>query len=504
MKKSLPWLFALLVLVVIGAAFRLWGLTHEPLWLDEAYSAYAAGKGWAFLWQVVPRYETHPPFYYSLLRGWTLLAGDGLAGVRSLGVVAGIATLPVLALAGKRIRGWPVALAAVLLGALWPLLIEMAREVRPYPLMILTYAGATLTLLAARDRVAAGRPLGSPLWVGYIALLALMLWLHNLGTLYAAALGLSALLLIARRSLSRTDWLWLIGGHAIAGLLWLPALAILIDQAPTWISSTWLTFDPVLLPRRLASLYASVSLHGQIAAALLAILGVIALSRLPEGKRTAGALLILALLPVALSVLISATVAPVFIVRTMTAVAAPTVLLLAAAFAAHGWWRWAALVPLAVLVWTFGSIDVRARQMGPMQDWYAALDWLAPRFRPGDVVYAYPNEGALPFDRAVRDRNLAMPSRAIPAPIPALSPPPGSWYVSGSRGVPSLDRPHLAEIAQGPEARAVPTIWLLRLGPWAYDKGDVLLKELERDRTVVGRYRDGPIDIVGLRRTGLR
>jgi hypothetical protein len=99
----------------------------------------------------------------------------------------------------------------------------------------------------------------------------------------------------------------------------------------------------------------------------------------------------------------------------------------------------------------------------------------------------------------VRDYGLAMPSRPIPSAIPSLKPPPGSWYVSGSRGVPSLDRAHLRAIAREPATRAVPTIWLLRLGPWAYDKGDVFLEELSKGRVEVGRFRDGAIDIVGLR-----
>ena len=45
-----------------------------------------------------------------------------------------------------------------------------------------------------------------------------------------------------------------------------------------------------------------------------------------------------------------------------------------------------------------------------------------------------------------------------------------------------------------------PTIWLLRLGPWAYDKGDVFLEELAVGRVEVGRWKDGAIDIVGLRK----
>ena len=38
----------------------------------------------------------------------------------------------------------------------------------------------------------------------------------------------------------KADWLWLAGGGAIVLLIWLPALLILLDQAPMWVKATWL------------------------------------------------------------------------------------------------------------------------------------------------------------------------------------------------------------------------------------------------------------------------
>jgi len=210
------------------------------------------------------------------------------------------------------------------------------------------------------------------------------------------------------------------------------------------------------------------------------------------------ALTVLAFLPVALSIGLSIWVAPVFIIRTMTAVSVAVILLLATGVAAlPGFWRWPALAPLLLILFQLLS-DAGSSVIRPSQDWYAALRWLAPRFRPGDMVYAYPNEGALPFAYAARDLKLTLPSRPIPTPVPSLD--AGGWHPTGSRGVVSLPRDRLRAIARSPEAQAVPTIWLLRLGPWAYDKGGMFLDELGHGRTRVGSYRDGPIDIVGLRK----
>ncbi|KQX25489.1 hypothetical protein ASD17_22150, partial [Sphingomonas sp. Root1294] len=387
-----------------------------------------------------------------------------------------------------------------------PVLIWMTREIRPYPLMILAYAGATLALLAIAERRAAGLPLAGRAFAAWLGCGLAMLWLHNLGPLYAGAMGLALLCVVRVRTMDRADWLWFAGGHLLAIALWLPALFILLDQAPEWVKATWLKFSTVDLWRRATYMFTGPHDDIRAAAAILAVFGGALLWRARQ-RRLLAALLILALLPVGVSLVVSHYVTPVFIIRTMTALAIPALLLMGLGI---GWTPagedrrgFVRLLPAAALVWVLvgqAVIDVEARFGHLQRDWYRAVEWLAPRFGPGDVVFAYPNEGALPFDRAVRDHGLAMPSRPIPTEVPSLNPPPGSWYVSGSRGVPSLDRVQLRAIARAPATRAVPTIWLLRLGPWAYDKGDVFLEELSQGRVEVGRFKDGAIDIVGLRR----
>lgn len=503
------------VLLAIGAAgawFRIADTTRNPLWLDEGYSAYAAAKGFAFLWHVTPLYETHPPFYYSLLRVWTLLFGDSLVALRALGIACGLLTLGVALLVARELARWfspalrflPLAPLLLLLAAFSPALIGMAREVRPYPVMILVYAGALLALLrlgriAARegriDRAAFGL---------YVCALALLLWLHNLGPLYGLALGLALLALVARKSLSGRDWALLVGGHVLAGLIYLPAFLILLDQAPTWIHSTWLRFSFTGLPERLTILWAAPGAMAGIAALVLALLGAMTLLRLREGWRVAAALLLLALLPVALSILISVVKAPVFIPRTMTPTAVPALVLLAVgASLRRGWVRWPALLAFLLLVFSMVRTD-RADLAGPpMEDWYGATAWLAQHMGPGDEIWSYPNEGALPLDYALRDKRLALVNRPIPTPVPTLHGGPGSWYPTGSRGVVSLSPERLRAIASTPQARAIPTIWLNRLGANAYDEGDVFLHALEADRVVVARWTSRSIDIVGLRRRDL-
>jgi uncharacterized membrane protein len=498
-RNWMIWAGGALVLA-IGLALRLWAIASEPLWLDEAYSAYAADHGFAFLWSVVPRYETHPPFYYSLLRLWTLAFGNGLAALRALGVAAGIATLPVVALAARelgRLIGWDegrtrrLSLAALALACVAIPLVEMTRQVRPYPLMILVYAGAIALLL----RLARTRAIGGAAFVGYLLLVDAVLWLHNMGPLYAVALTLTLAIALLRRGLTVREWTWLVGGHIAVALAYLPGLLILIDQTPTWVKTTWLRFSLDSLGGHLPKLYAAPG-WACLAALVLLVLAVASLWR----GRVVAMLLVLAIVPLALSVLLSITVAPVFIPRTLAPAVVPALLLYAVgAVAWGGWWRWIGVAAAVFLGAGMLAIDVEAREEGNNQPWYPVLAWLAPRVQPGDTIFAYPNEGALPLAYALRDKGLAVPVRAIPRPVPAFD-EAGGYYVTGSRGVVSLPRWRLRAIADAPATRAVPTIWLLRLGRESYDPGDVFLEELKRGRRVVGEYREGAADIVGLQR----
>ena len=505
--KRWGWTAAALLLLAFGLAVRLWHVFGEPLWLDEAYSAYAADHGFTFLWQVVPRYETHPPFYYSLLHLWVLVAGDSVAALRAPGVLAGLATLLVMTLtareAGRRL-GWErdrrhrLMLAVLALACCSIPLVEMARQVRPYPLMILVYAAALSRLLQLAEDARAGRPLGRGL-LGYFLLLEAMLWLHNMGPLFGVALTLALACAVVRRGMSRRDWIRLGVGHLLVGLAYLPGFLILLGQAPTWAASTWVQFQWPDVIGRVQMLYAVAGLP-IIVAIGLAVLGIATLVRAKRNGRVAAILLILALLPLVLSITLSLTVAPVFITRTMTPVAVPALLLFAiGAAGATGALRWLGLGGVLLICATTGAIDVQTRMGGPMQDWYQTVDWLRRWAQPGDQVFAYPNEGDLPLSYALRDKRLALPIRAIPAPVPAFA-DYGGWYPTGSRGVVSLPPARLRAIAEEPATQAVPTIWLLRLGKQTYDRGDILLHELHRGRYVVRHWQAGPIDIVGLRR----
>jgi hypothetical protein len=164
-------------------------------------------------------------------------------------------------------------------------------------------------------------------------------------------------------------------------------------------------------------------------------------------------------------------------------------------------WLWAGLVPFSAIIGSMVLIDRQEAQAGPPQDWYGTIAWLAPRMAPGDVVWAYPNEGALPLAYALRDQRRTMPLLQVPAPMPALASP--GYHPTGSMGAVSLYPAQIDTLMRTDAARRPPTIWLLRLTGNLYDTNDNMLHALERDRVVVGRFQTRQIDMIGLRRKDL-
>jgi len=499
----LPLAAAMLLVAIVGCGLRLWQVLAEPLWLDEAYSAFAAAHPFAWLWSVVPQYETHPPFYYALLRCWTLVAGDGMAALRLPGIVAGLLTPPLVALVAAeagRLLGWPARRRGLLVAVAFALtclgtpLIEMSRQARPYPLMILAYAAASLVLLRLHRRALDGRRLAGVL-PAYFLLLAAMLWLHALGPLFGVAMTLALGVGVGWRGLHRRDCFALVAGHAVVALAYLPALLIVHRQAGGWVAGTWLHLDPVRVADHLQVLYAAPGWPALVAAALYA-----AAAFACRGALRVGAMLVLlATVPVLLSLGLSVFVTPVFILRTVAPVAAPAFVLLAlGATAWAGRARLLALLMLATVAVNMAVVDVQARAEGPIEDWYGAVDWLAARARPGDVVLAYPNEGALPLRYALRDRGMVLPVLPVPAPVPAIA-FPGGDYPGGTGGVPRLPPARLRALADRWAARPAPTVWLLRVSGVPYDPAEVLARTLARRRPQVSLWRYGAIRLIGFR-----
>ncbi len=137
-KRSLDsWLMP--VIVLLGAALRLYNLTYHSLWFDEAISIRWAQSGVSRILEVSMKLvdDRLPPLYYLLLKWWGDVAGLSEFSARFPSVVFGTLLIPVVYALGRRLFGQRTGALAALLTALNPFLIWYSQEARMYSLAVL-------------------------------------------------------------------------------------------------------------------------------------------------------------------------------------------------------------------------------------------------------------------------------------------------------------------------------------------------------------------------------
>lgn len=123
----------ILFLLSIGISVRLISI-NQSLWMDEAISGYAV-KNFSFFGIVENfiRSDTHPPFYYLLLKLWTDTFGYSEIALRFPSVIFGVLTIPAVYKLGQLFNK-KTAVYSAIITTLSPLLIYYSQEARMYAL----------------------------------------------------------------------------------------------------------------------------------------------------------------------------------------------------------------------------------------------------------------------------------------------------------------------------------------------------------------------------------
>src|SRR5258708_8858402 len=75
----------LLIFLVIGCWLRVWGISSNSLWFDEAFTHnVVVYNSIANIARSQILMDLHPPFYFVLLAAWTRLVGDSEVSLRML------------------------------------------------------------------------------------------------------------------------------------------------------------------------------------------------------------------------------------------------------------------------------------------------------------------------------------------------------------------------------------------------------------------------------------
>jgi hypothetical protein len=207
--------------VVAGIVLRFW--TTSDLWLDEALTVNIARLPLGDIPDAL-RHDGAPPLYYFLLHGWIQLFGEGDFAVRALSGVFGVAALPVVWLAGRKLAGRHVAWVALLLLATSPFGIRFSTETRMYSLVTLLSLVGYLALTSALDSPTLPR-------LAAVSAITGLLPLTHYWAIYLLVAAAIALLVIARHKHSNAAAARrATAAMAVGCVLFLPWVPIFLSQ----------------------------------------------------------------------------------------------------------------------------------------------------------------------------------------------------------------------------------------------------------------------------------
>jgi len=189
----------LIAILGLGASLRLYGLEIQSLWNDELCSwSYSHYDCLSDVIDTGVRPDIHPPGYQIILYFVERYLGDSEAMLRLPSAIAGILSIGMIYLLGKRLYSpWEGILAAAIMAVMWcP--IYYSQEARSYSLLLLfalltAYFWIDLVRCLARG----GRtPYGSA--VAYIAAAGIACYLHYYGLFLVTLQGCLAMVLLIR------------------------------------------------------------------------------------------------------------------------------------------------------------------------------------------------------------------------------------------------------------------------------------------------------------------
>jgi mannosyltransferase len=479
--RLMPWVSAV---VIVALLFRLPTLVSRSVWMDEAYSYWFMSLSWSDLWFKLPFYETHPPFYYSLLKLWTMLAGSSEAGMRSLSVLASLATVALTACA-PRLLGYGkrydrIGIVAALLLALNAGSIEYAQQARPYAMQTL-FCSAMILISAILLKRMLVDPRQGPgikaqrfIYVSLGLSSGIVLWLHNTSPFIILGnwLGIFAAILLFSGH-KRSDLLVSIKALLLALLVWSPCVPIILIESRTVETAFWATVSPKMLswPFTLAA-------GGKFAfvpAIVVCVLGWLQIYKSRKPLALYGATTLFA--PVLGIFLASYLFTPIFVTRTFEWMAPLFLFLVAVGLFAPGKMKKLKFVILPFIVLLCIGQDVKYYRT-PGEDLRGAVQYLASHYLPGDLVLVYPNETEVGLHYYLHQLPSSYELAAVPARYPAVG--LARPYFGSNKGAPTAIEGDHAQIAQAISTHQ--RVWYV--GNWNGPDGkmDVVTRELYRER----------------------
>lgn len=212
------WL-ALILITAAAGVLRLLYLGNKSFWTDEGASFVITHQNWAGFWHTIFTHEANATLYYFILHFWLHL-GNSEFVIRVLSVLAGVATIPVIYLVGRRLYDQRTGLLATALLAAHPSHLAYSQEARGYSFVVL-FASLSVYFFA---RVVEKSSAYYFLWYALTTVLAV--YCHSFAALVIAAQLASLAFLPAEK----IPWRGLLLSLAAVALFSTPLLLIIAGQ----------------------------------------------------------------------------------------------------------------------------------------------------------------------------------------------------------------------------------------------------------------------------------
>ncbi len=392
--------FTLALLVGGAAVLRFLFLARKPFWFDESFSVEIARLSWHDFLRLLWWREANMSLYYVLLRGW-LHFGFSPFFIRSLSVLASLATLPAIFWLGSKLFDRRVGLIAVALMSCSAYHIRYAQEARSYSLFVL------LATVSSGFFVACVREPSSEhnRWK-YVLASVLAVYAHFYALLLVAAQWLSVRRLkgieasrprVVISSSMRRAWIWIgvsvlpvvafVGKTGAGQIKWIPRPGFheLLDYGEHLAGNGGLS---------LLAFYAAACL-----AAILPLRGRLLKLGADWDVWRLQFLLIWLLFPAALALLLSVA-RPVFLARYFF-FCLPALILLAAAGLANlrKTWMMALCLAAMLLLSLQGTFSYYDQDFDLDRDGsQAAANYICDHAQPGDAILFHIAEGRVPYE----------------------------------------------------------------------------------------------------------
>lgn len=313
------------VIVAIGAFLRFFriedGYGDPDLRNDEPFTQDLATETIPEIIQITAS-DVHPPLYYFIVRGWTLVFGSSLPSLRALSAVFGIISIYLTFVVGRELFDDRVGLYGALFISLNWFHIFKAQDARMYTMLVvaalIALYGFALVLENPRDRLGIGL-----LILGN----ALAMYTHVYAVFFLAGQMLFVGFEFLVRDLSlRTVYSWVLAQVTVV-VLYLPWIPALLSQTGTDdVANLTDPFGSLVLTY--VARYTGTALIAIVVTAMILLAGIRYLTN-PAHRRPVNLILALCVVSIVVPVFLSMFIPPIRYAVRYTLAAAPGFYLLA-------------------------------------------------------------------------------------------------------------------------------------------------------------------------------